>query len=137
MFCSKCGFQVDDDDIFCRRCGAALKASPATETEEQRQQREWQIAAGIHGKGSSDGMPVAGAIIFFIGFLVAFFYQGPVGILIICGGLALWIIGASRRGGDPESEDNNDAQRPAPGPDPAKPPVQHTSNFITRFWDGE
>ncbi len=32
MFCSKCGFQLDDEDVFCQQCGAKVKSVVQTQT---------------------------------------------------------------------------------------------------------
>ncbi len=33
MYCSKCGFLLDDEDIFCRQCGVKIKKAENEQDE--------------------------------------------------------------------------------------------------------
>ncbi|MBC8495568.1 zinc ribbon domain-containing protein [archaeon] len=39
-YCSKCGFQADDDDSFCTRCGAEIKFSKDTKNDVDWKKKE-------------------------------------------------------------------------------------------------
>jgi len=158
MFCPKCGKDVGSDDSFCRCCGSALSsvdaASAAPETSTPSPSSHLDGDAEARPK-RDDSLAIAGAALFFLGFLVwltmsgsglissaalasggfsmaqqnMFVQQvqfnqslifggennaradaGPVyarggnmpgdssaGLIIACGGLAVWIVGAIRR----------------------------------------
>lgn len=93
-YCPKCGRQVDSEDSFCRSCGASLRTRPASISEVTAE------AATIQQHGAErrqdNSMAIAGVAVFFMGFLVCL-WMLPLGLPLLAGGLALWIIGAARR----------------------------------------
>lgn len=93
-FCPKCGQRVDDEDSFCRGCGADLRIRNESVTERAPQLSSSRPSEQPARQDNS--MAIAGAAIFFMGFLVCL-WMIPLGLPILAGGLALWIIGAARR----------------------------------------
>lgn len=42
MFCSSCGNQINDEDIFCANCGSKLKEDQANQQQNQPYQNQYQ-----------------------------------------------------------------------------------------------
>ena len=103
MFCSKCGFQNDDDDMFCANCGNKLTTraytivtqntdTPATDTTpvaqstidtqaSQPTQEIQQPTQPVQPATSFSGKAIAGFILSIAGFFIAGIICGVLGII--------------------------------------------------------
>ena len=47
MFCGRCGFEIEEEDFFCRNCGLSTTGEPSREARPFSRQMDTRMVAGV------------------------------------------------------------------------------------------